>query len=110
MNSRRAAVVQNATAELLNLTEAPRYRNGRLEIDWFSRRQLARWRMMPLDGQWYDRGRLRDWLRRRAQDRQGRVQTRASTYDVVPASRRRLTPAEARDAQDTNPWRLYKNA
>lgn len=100
--------MQNATNELRRLADAPRHRNGRLEIDWFSRRQMTRWRMVPLDGQWYERGRLRDWLQGRAQNRQGRVQTRASSYDVVPASRRRLTAGEIADVQNRNPWRLYR--
>jgi len=72
-----------------------RARNGRLAIDWLSRRQKPRWKMVALNGQWYDRDRL-----------QRELKTRPPPA-AVPASRRRLTQAELGALSDPNPWRLY---
>lgn len=66
-----------------------RSRNGRLGLDRLSRRLVARWRALRLDGEWYDRRRAR---------------TRGLTR--VPHSRRPLTPGELRALADDNPWRL----
>lgn len=87
--------MEDAAEQLRRLARVARKRNGRLAIDWTSRRQKPRWRMVALDSQWYDRARLRDILARRP------------TPSVVPASRRRLTAAELGLIANTNPWRLY---
>lgn len=71
-----------------------RARNGRLAIDWVSRRQKPRWRMVLLDGQHYNRRRLRELLDRRP------------APPAVPASRRPLRGAEIKDILDPNPWAL----
>lgn len=69
-----------------------RARNGRLAVNWISRAQKPRWRMLPLDSTWYDRDRLRALAAARA---------------VVPSTSRPLTPMERRAINDRNPWRLY---
>lgn len=80
---------------LRELAAAARARNGRLAIDWLSRAQKPRWRMVWLDGEWYNRARLR-----RDVDARPRA-------PAVPASRRPLTPAELADLRDPNPWGLF---
>lgn len=66
-----------------------RTRNGRPALDWLSRRSKPRWRMLALNGQWYDRNSLR-----------------ARRPTVVPHSRRPLTEAELATILDPNPWSL----
>ncbi len=78
------------------LARVARARNGRLAIDWISRRQMPRWRMLLVDGQHYDRQRLRRLLAR-AREAQPRL----------PGATRRLTRAETEAALDPNPWRLF---
>lgn len=87
--------MEAAAEELRRLARVARKRNGRLEIDWISRRQKPRWKLIPLNSQWYDRRRLRNLLDRRPKP------------SVVPASRRRLTQREIDDVQNDNPWRLF---
>ena len=85
-----------AAAEKLRLIAGvARARNGRLAIDWISRRQKPRWRMVLLDGQYYNRRRLRELLDRRP------------APAAVPASRRQLRDPEIEDIVDSNPWGLY---
>lgn len=69
-----------------------RARNGRLAVNWITRMQKPRWRMLPLDSTWYDRNRLRALVAARA---------------VVPSTTRPLTPAERAAIANTNPWSLY---
>ncbi len=68
-----------------------RARNGRLAVDWITRRQKPRWHMLPLDSTWYDRDRLRALVAARA---------------VVPSTSRPLTPGERRAIANTHPWKL----
>jgi hypothetical protein len=63
-----------------------RYLDGRLGDDRLSRREVARWRLVRLDGVWYDRARLAAQMRLAASRR-------------VPHSRRLLTPAESADLE-----------
>jgi hypothetical protein len=84
-------------AALKGIAEVHRTRDGRLAVNWLSRREVARWRMLALNGQWYDRGRLRQ--RVSSNTSQGRVA-------VVPHSSRRMTNAEVAEALNLNPWSL----
>lgn len=77
------------------LTGAARTRNGRLAIDWLSRAQKPRWRMLALDSQLYNRERMRQ-----------RIATTQRT--VVPSTSRPLTARELAAALNTNPWRLFR--
>jgi hypothetical protein len=74
-----------------DLAGTHRTRNGRLAVNWFSRRSKARWRLVPLDGQWYDRARLRGAV---AKNRR------------VPHSMRPLTAEELADVLNAAPWSL----
>ena len=62
--------------------------NGRLALDYFSRRLGRRSRMIRLDGQWYDRRALASYLRRRA---------RAGQRPVVPHSGAAIPDRVVRD-------------
>lgn len=88
---RNAARLRQDLAALRDAMDLHRTRNGRPAINWMSRRTLPRWRMVPLNGQWYERGRL------------ARAVTQSPS---VPHSRRRLTPAELRNATNTEPYSL----
>lgn len=81
------------------LAEMARARNGRLAVDWFTRAQIPRWKLILLNGQWYERERLRQRLER--------SRGAANRRLTVPATGRRLTNAEIEDASNTSPWRLY---
>lgn len=98
---------------LQELTGVRRSRNGRLAIDWLSRRQKPRWRMVALDGQLYDRDRLRDRLqdrlRQRGTNTAATVVNRAAVT-VVPSTSRPLTPQEVAEVMNANPWRLFRRA
>ena len=84
------------TAEWVReLLELHRARNGRLAPDMLSRRLQARWRLLFLDGQYYDRARLR-----RLVERVGRARA------VVPDSRRRFGPSDWEALDDPSPWRV----
>lgn len=80
-----------------NVTGVRRTRNGRLALNRLSRATKARWRMIQLDGQWYDRERLRAMTE--AVQRSGRRAT-------VPHSTRAMTTAELEDVLDLEPWTL----
>ena len=88
------AAAEDAAESLRRLVGAARARNGRLAVDWISRDQKPRWRMVRLDGVWYDRDALRALLDRRPPP------------PAVPFSRRALTAAELRTVRNDNPWAL----
>jgi hypothetical protein len=80
-----------AAERVRDLARVARLRNGRLEVDWLSRRLEPRWRMLALDGRWYDRARLRDWL---------------AATGRPPPGRAALSVAERAAALDPEPWAL----
>lgn len=85
----------SAAEELRVLAGMARARNGRLEINWISRYEKPRWKMIKLDGEWYDRERLKKLLDRRPKP------------EIVPGgSRRKLTAAELSLIRDTTPYSL----
>ena len=73
-----------------------RYLNGRLALNWLGRRLKSRWRMVYLDGQWYDRAAIREWIAAR-RERQLAV--------YVPHSRRAFTDADLLKIYDPFPYR-----
>ena len=79
------------------ITGVRRVRNGRLAVNRISRATKPRWRMLALDGQWYDRDRLRELVVGARRD--GR-------RTAVPHSTRALTAAELDAILNTNPWTL----
>jgi hypothetical protein len=84
----------NAARSLSAALGMARTRNGRPELDWFSRAQVPRWRMLRLNGTWYGRDALRRHLDRRGGEPR------------VPVTRRVLTPREVAEVMDPNPWTL----
>ena len=86
--------IDDVAEQLRVLAGVARARNGRLEINWISRTQRPRWRMVFLDGRWYERESL------------GRLLDRRPSPERVPASRRQLTTEELWKLRDPNPWRL----
>lgn len=87
-------IARAAATSLASTAGMARFRDGRLETDWLSRDLRPRWRMVRLNGQWYNRNRLRN-----------RVQARGPQ---VPATRRELTNAELDNVTNANPWSLSR--
>lgn len=75
-------------------TNVHRKRDGRMEIDYFSRRLQPRWKLIKIDGVYYDRKSLANWLL-----------TRGAS---VPTSRRPFTAKELENIRDPNPYGLLK--
>lgn len=84
----------DAAEQLRQLAQVARTRNGRLNIDWISRSQKPKWKMLRFDGAWYDRNALRRLLARRPQPPR------------VPSTARALLSPELGRVTNTNPWRL----
>lgn len=85
--------MEKEAESLRRLARVVRMRNGRLAIDWTSRLQKPRWRMMSLDSQFYNRNRLRN---------------AAGVRATVPSTSRKLTSAEMARIQNNNPWSLFE--
>lgn len=75
-----------------------RYLNGRLALNWLGRRLKSRWRMVLLDGQWYDRAAIKAWIAARF-DRELGV--------YVPHSRKAFTDEDLRKIYDPFPYRPF---
>lgn len=73
-----------------------RYLNGRPALNWLGRRMKSRWRMVPLDGEWYDRAGIRAWI-------SARTQRGLAVY--VPHSKKPLTSADVLAIYDPFPFR-----
>lgn len=80
-------------AALQDLTGVHRTRNGTLALDWLTRTSRPRWRMLRLDGQWYDLGALRG-------------SPNFTARSAVPHSYRRLSNAEERDVLNARRYSL----
>ena len=79
--------------KLANNLEIHRYRNGRLELEYFSRQQLPRYALIKLDGNLYGLNSLKTYLKER-------------NTTIVPKTRRQLTPAELAMIFNKNPYRI----
>ena len=75
---------------------AQRYLNGRLALNWLGRRMKSRWRMVLLDGQWYDRFGIRAWIKARLDRGLGAF---------VPHSKKPLSKADMGAIYDPTPFR-----
>lgn len=73
-----------------------RITNGRMAVDEFSRGKKPLWDMVRIDGVYYDRRALADWIVKRGK--------------YAPGSRRPLSPAQIEDIQDPNPHRIFGKA
>jgi len=77
--------------------EIHRYRNGRLELEYFSRQQLPRYSLINLDGVLYARNSLKNYLKER-------------NVSIVPKTRRPLTKEERNMVFNNTPFRILGKA
>lgn len=82
--------------ELQKDLELHRTRNGRLEMDYLSRTLMPRWKMVRIDGVYYDRKALADWLVRRGPH--------------APSSRKALSADVIADLRNATPYRIFGRA
>lgn len=83
-------------SNLANETQLHRTRNGRLNIDMFSRTLKPRWTLVKMNGAYYDRRQLAEWLKQRGA--------------TTPFTRRRMTNKEIQNVGNKNPYRIYGKA
>jgi hypothetical protein len=70
-----------------------RYKNGRLQIDYFSRQQRPKWSMIEIDGEYYDRDAIHKF-----------VIDRSNT--IVPKTLRKMTKSELEAVINKNPFKI----
>ncbi|ABT15079.1 hypothetical protein NY2A_B680L [Paramecium bursaria Chlorella virus NY2A] len=91
-------IMTNRTIKnLQNMLEIHRYRNGRLEIDYFSRKMSPKFSLIELDGKYYDRNDLKKF-----------IIEQGST--IVPESLRALNSKEKAIVNNKNPYRIFGKA
>ena len=73
-----------------------RYLNGRQALNWLGRRMKSRWRMVSLDGEWYDRTAIKTWISAR---------TQRGLAVHVPHSKKAFTAADLQKIYDPFPFR-----
>ena len=81
----------NNFMDILNLH---RYRNGRSEIDYFSRQLRPRYSLIEIDGKFYDRERMRRYIMN-----QGSA--------IAPETLKALNKQTTNNTMNTNPWRIF---
>jgi hypothetical protein len=81
---------------LMDLTGVHRYRNGRMDVDFSSRGLQPRWKLVKVDGVWYDRKDMARWILDRG--------------PVSPVTRRPLTPETVTNATNVAPFRIIGKA
>ena len=79
---------------LKDLLEIHRYRNGREEVDYFSRQLRPKYSLIELDGKYYDRNSLKKFVTERASN-------------IVPESLRAMTPKERNAVTNNTPFRIF---
>ena len=79
---------------ILDILNIHRYKNGRSEIDYFSRKLRPRHTLIEIDGKFYDR----DTLYKRIVD---------TASNIVPMNLRALTAKERKNAKNINPWGIF---
>ena len=82
------------TKKLTNDLKIHRYKNGRLEIDYFSRELRPKYTLIKLDNKYYDRVSLKKFLNDRVSS-------------TVPESVRMLNAREIANAKNNNPFRIF---
>ncbi len=98
-NWKRVQYMSSSEADRVrDLVGIARYRNGRLGVNWLSRRQMPRWRLVSLNGTSYSR----DGLRRRLE-----MLEKLDRDLIVPVTRRLMTARELAAIRDPNPWSLF---
>lgn len=89
--------MNKTTKKLTGNLEIHRYKNGRLETEYFSRQQLPRYALIKLDDSYYARNALKTYLKER-------------NTTIVPKTRRKLTPDELALIFNRNPYRILGKA
>jgi hypothetical protein len=79
---------------LKNKLELHRYRNGREEIDYFSRQLKPKYSLIEIDGKFYDRASLQKFVEERA------------SY-IAPETLKAMTKNEKTTVANSNPWRIF---
>ena len=85
------------TKKLAGNLEIHRYRNGRLELEYFSRQQLPRYALIKLDDAYYGLNSLKNYLKER-------------NVSIVPKTRRPLTKEERNIVFNNAPFRILGKA
>ena len=78
----------------MNLLNLHRYRNGRSEIDYFSRQLRPRYSLIEIDGKFYDRERMRKYI-----INQGSA--------IAPETLKAMNKKNTNNTMDINPWRIF---
>ena len=86
-----------AVKNLQNMLSVHRYRNGRLEIDYFSRQLRPKYTLIQLDGKYYDRDSLKKFITDQASN-------------IVPESLRALNSVEKKNVNNATPYRIFGKA
>lgn len=82
---------------LQNMLEIHRYKNGRLEIDYFSRKMTPAFSTIELNGKYYDRNGLKKFIAEQGSN-------------IVPESLRALNSKEKANVNNKNPYRIFGKA
>jgi hypothetical protein len=77
--------------------ELHRYRNGREQIEYFSRQLRPAYSLIEIDGKFYDRTSLQKFIQERASN-------------IVPETLRTMTAQEKNTVHNLNPWALFGKA
>jgi len=82
---------------LQNMLEIHRFRNGRLEVDYFSRELRPKFSLIELDGKYYDRNSLKKFIVNQASN-------------IVPESLRVLNSREKSNVNNQTPFKIFGKA
>jgi hypothetical protein len=82
---------------LQDMLSIHRYRNGRGEVDYFSRQVRPRYSLIELDGKFYDRETLKTFITERANN-------------IVPESLRAMSRTERSNVLNATPFRIFGKA
>ena len=98
MNTKATPSMNTRNVRMSDVADAAgvhRERDGRLDVDHFSRRLMPRWKMVRVDGRYFDRKALGAWLLERK---------------TSPITRRPLGARELVNATDPRPHRIFGKA
>ena len=84
----------DAISSLQNMLSIHRYRNGREQVDYFSRQLRPRYSLIELNGTYYDRNTLKKFITERADS-------------IVPESLRAMSGTERANVLNSTPFRIF---
>lgn len=84
----------NKIKNLQNMLSIHRFRDGRPEIDYFSRELRPKYTLIKLDGKYYDRQSLEKFINEKASN-------------IVPESLRSLNNKEIDNAKNKTPYKIF---